>query len=244
MYLSYKGSMRLRDRVAVVTGAGRGIGRAIALGFAGEGAQLVLAARSANELVAVAQQVQNLGRQALPQVADVTDESAVLQLVERAYAVFGRIDILVNNAGSMTRGSLEDTSPAVWRELLEVNLTGAYLCCRAVLPIMRAQGGGGQIINVAARAGREASPDATAFSASKFGLVGLTKSLAEEVRREGIRVNAICPGAVDTRLHAESGRPAAGELISPDSVARAAIYLASDEAGAVTGAAIDVYGAG
>jgi NAD(P)-dependent dehydrogenase (short-subunit alcohol dehydrogenase family) len=235
--------MRLRDRVAVVTGAGRGIGRAIALGFAGEGAQLVLAARSANELVAVAQEVQSLGRQALPQVADVTDESSVVQLVDRARAVFGRIDILVNNAGSMARGSLEETPMPVWRALMEVNLTGVYLCCRAVLPIMRAQGGG-QIINIAARAGREASPGATAFSVSKFGVVGLTKSLAEEVRREGIRVNAICPGAVDTRLHAEIGCAVAGGLIAPESVARAAIYLASDESGAVTGAAIDVYGAG
>jgi NAD(P)-dependent dehydrogenase (short-subunit alcohol dehydrogenase family) len=234
--------MRLRDRVAVVTGAGRGIGRAIAIGFAGEGAQLVLAARSANELVAVTQEVQSLGRHALPQVTDVTDESAVTQLVERARAVFGRIDVLVNNAGSLAQGSLEAMPVAAWREQLEVNLTGTFLCCRAVLPVMRAQGEG-HIINVAARAGRDPSAGEAAFSAAKAGVVGLTKSLAAEVRAQGIRVNALCPSAVDTRLRAERGSSNPPALIDPERVARVAVFLASDESIAVSGAVIDVYGA-
>lgn len=234
--------MRLVDRVAVITGAGRGIGRAIALAFAAEGAQLVLAARSANELVAVAQAAQKLGRQVLPQATDVTDESAVAQLMERASAVFGRIDVLVNSAGGMARGGVEETSAAQWREILELNLTGTFLCCRAAVPIMRAQKSG-NIINLAARAGREAAPAALAFAASKSGVVGLTVSLAEEVRKDGIRVNAICPAAVDTRLHAAAGPTDAPLVISADCVARAALYLASEDSSAVTGTALDVYGA-
>jgi 3-oxoacyl-[acyl-carrier protein] reductase len=234
--------MRLADRVALITGAGRGIGRAVALSFAEEGAHLALAARSVNELVEVAKDVQKLGPQALPQAADVTDESAVSQLVERARAVFGRIDILVNNAGVMPYGSLEQTNPAVWRHALEVNLTGAYLCTRAVLPIMIGQGDGA-IVNIAARAGREAAPLEAAFAASKFGLIGLTRALAAEVREQGVRVNAICPGAVDTQLLRDSGKPfAAGDLLTPQDVARAAVYLASDESKSITGVALEVYG--
>ena len=231
--------MQLADRVAIVTGASRGIGRAIAETFVREGARVALAARASDELDALAAA---LGRQAIAVPTDVVDEQAVAHLVERATAELGPIDILVNNAGLLRLSPVVATDLATWREILDVNLTGAFLCCRAVLPQM-IERGRGAIINMASRAGKIATPMGAAYSASKFGLLALNKALAEEVKRAGIRVNAICPGFVETKMVQDAGIGAALEsIMQPAEIAALALFLASDASSALVGAEIEAYG--
>ncbi len=216
--------MLFAGKVAIVTGAGRGIGRAIAVALGTNGCQMSVAARSVDQLVAVAEEVQKQGQQALAVATDVTDESAVSVLFERTRAVFGRVDILVNAASASGRTGFVDAPEAAWAHLVAVNLTGPYLCMRAAVPLMR-EHGAGKIINVADRAALRPDGTASAYSGLKAGLVGLTRSLAVELMPANIQVNAICP-------------PTDGG--SADDIAATALFLAGPGADGITGQAIEV----
>jgi NAD(P)-dependent dehydrogenase (short-subunit alcohol dehydrogenase family) len=246
--------------VAIVTGGGRGLGRTIALRLARDGAALVLASPHTAELETAAAEIQGLGSRALAVTTDVTREPEVRQLAQQTLDAFGRIDILVNNAGITG-----PTAPVVnlnrndWDEVLAVNLTGAFLCARAVLPHMIARRSG-KIINISSIAGKIAYALRSAYAVSKWGMIGLTLTLAKEVGQHNIQVNAICPGPVRgdrmqrviaTRA-AELGQTvqevertyceaaALGRMVNPEDVAEVVALLASPAGNNITGQAIDV----
>jgi NAD(P)-dependent dehydrogenase (short-subunit alcohol dehydrogenase family) len=224
--------VKLKDRVAIVTGAGRGIGRAVALAFCREGAAVALAARTASELEAVATQIRSHAGRALAVPTDVTQEASVAALVEKALAEFGRVDILVTSAGAATFAPLLDTKPQDWDRMMAVNVRGVFLACRAVLPPMMKQRSG-TIINIVSVAAKRAIPGAAAYAASKHAVLGLTQVLAEEMRSHGVRVGAVSPGAVDTALwDAVPSPPDRSRMLRPEDVAEAALLMASLPPGA------------
>lgn len=248
------GGMRYTDQVCVVTGAGAGIGRAIALRLAAEGAVVVAADKDAD---AAALTVQMAGS-GLAAVVDVRSAESVAALATMA-SELGRVDLLVNNAGIEILGTVADTEPAVWDEVLGVNLRGTYLVSRAILPLLpeRPGGVGGAIVNNASLMGLVSSRRLAAYCASKAGVVSLTKSMALDLADRGIRVNCVCPGIVHTsmlerRFALESDRdsayqralavPPTGYIGQAQDVAAAVAYLGSAEARFVTGAALVVDG--
>lgn len=236
--------MLLEDKVALVTGAGRGIGKAISVRFAGEGASLILCARTASQVQETTDAIRTAGRPCLAAVVDVAKEEQVQRLVGDGLAKFGRIDILVNNAGISNPKPFLETSNADWDEALTVNLKGVVVCTRALLPHML-QRGAGRVINIASAAALRGLPGSPAYTASKFAVVGLTQALADEVVDKGVRVNVICPGPVKTELFDSSPvkdfllkNPSA--LLTMDDVTGAALYLASDLSGGLNSQTICV----
>jgi NADP-dependent 3-hydroxy acid dehydrogenase YdfG len=222
----------LQGQVAVVTGAGRGIGHAAATAPAREGATVVLAARTRQQLAATAAAIREAGGAALAIPTDVTQDAAVEAMVEQAVAELGRLDILVTAAGVASFGPVVGTKPGDWDAMLAVNLRAVMVSCRAVLPIMVRQRRG-TIINVASVAARRAIPGAAVYTATKAGVVGFSRVLAEELRAEGIRVGVLVPGAVDTPLwDAIPNSPDRGRMLRPEDVARAAVLMASLPQGA------------
>jgi NAD(P)-dependent dehydrogenase (short-subunit alcohol dehydrogenase family) len=235
--------MRLANKVAMVTGAGRGIGRAIALTFAREGADLAVAALEADELESLAQEVRNLGRRAVARAVDVSDEAGVQGFMAAALAEFGRIDVLVNNAGTIILpADITQMTVEAWDRTMAINVRSTFLCCRAVLPGM-IERGQGQIINMSSTAGLRGLRNRAAYSASKHAVSGFTKSLAIDMQPHHIAVNAICPGPVDTALTAYA-RPDADKTgwMAPQDIADVALFLAASDAGAMTGALVEVSG--
>ena len=252
---------KLQDRVALVTGAGRGIGRAISVALAAEGAKVAAAARSTDELDELVAAITSAGGQAVALSADLSDRTVAAALVAQVKERFGPVQILVNNAGV---GSSADPKPVVdfdddfWDLSLAVNLTAPYLLSKAVLPDMLSAKWG-RIVTVASINGRVGSFHGAAYAASKHGVLGLTRTLAMEVARDGITVNAICPGPVKTRMndlrvaydaerlgvdlerHEQSLTPIGGRL-SPEDIAPMAVYLAGDDAHMVTGQSYNVCG--
>jgi len=184
--------MKLRERVALVTGGGRGIGREIALLFAKEGAKVGVTARSADEIAAVVNEIVGDGGNAIGVTGDVSQQEDVRRMVAETTGEFGRIDILVNNAGIMQGGPFVTFDPADWRRVIEVNLMGTFYCTQAVAPMLIEQGWG-RIINISSRSGKIGIPYLTAYVASKHGVVGFTKALAEELAPFNITINAVCP---------------------------------------------------
>lgn len=240
-------SARLAGKVAWVTGAGRGLGRAIALAFAEEGADLFLTARSEPELAEVAGLVEERGCSAAFEVSDVRSRARVEAAYRGAVARFGRVDVLVNNAGVWIEKPVLDFSDEEWHLTLDTNVTGVWHCTRAVLPEMRARRSG-RIVNVASIDGQKGFAKLVPQCAAKAAVIGLTRALAKECWQDGIAVTAICPAEVDKSVAWGSEpkqRPGAPSVkLVPADIARAAVFLASPEADAVTGVTLDVYGIG
>jgi 3-hydroxybutyrate dehydrogenase len=253
--------MRLAGKVALITGGGRGIGREIALRFSDEGASVALLARTASDVEAVAAEVEQAGGRAMALPADVASEVSVADAVVSAVAGLGPIDILVNSAGIYRVARFQDFSLADWKNVFEVNVHGTFLVTRAVLPAMleRHQG---RIINIASTAGKWGTPYQSAYNASKHAVLGMTKCLALETARHGVRVNAICPAFVDSPM-IDAQFPALAEILGTDletvrrdlqaavpigrfvrldEIPPLAIYLASDESEGMTGQAITLDG--
>lgn len=218
--------MKLAGQVAVVTGAGRGIGRAIAGALAREGAAVALAARSGSELDGVAREIRQAGGQALVVPTDVRQEASVEALVRRALAEWRQVDVLVNAAGVAIFAPVTDSKLDDWDQMLAVNLRGAVLACRAVLPAMIGRRRG-TIINVGSVVTSRALTGSAAYTASKYGLLGFSRVLAEEMRPHGVRVGVLSAGATDTPLwDAMPGAPARERMLRADQVAEAALLMA------------------
>ncbi len=220
----------LDGQIAVVTGASRGIGLAIAQLFVEQGARVAVCARDEGALAAVQ------GMLAIR--CDVSRPDDVARLRAEVERRLGKVDVLVNNAGVVARKSLEDTEESDWAAVIGANLDGTYRVSRAFLPGMRARKRG-RIVNISSISGRQGTAGLTAYCAAKHGVVGFTRALAEEMREHGIAVNAICPGSVDTAMLAGSGFP---PRMSPAEVAGVALYLAAHAPAALTGSCIDVFG--
>lgn len=214
----------IEGKVAIVTGSGKGIGRAIALALAAEGAWVTPVARTWADVEAVAEESAALAGRSLAFVADVADRAQVQAMIEAVLGEFGRLDILVNNVGLGLRKPFTQTTPAEWETMWRLNLWTAVVCSQAALVPMLAQGQG-HIVNIASRAGRQGEAGMTAYSASKAGLVALTQALASELAGRGIRVSAVCPGPVDTERMRQANPQAdrSGWLI-PEDVARAVLF--------------------
>ncbi len=229
-----------------MTGASKGIGRAIALAYGQAGANVIATARTASEIEDVADSVRGFGSKAIAIVADMGVEADIENLARAAENEFGGIDILVNNAAIIHgRIPVIEMEPDLWRDVLNVNLTGAFLLTRAVLPGMIDRGYG-KIINISSIGGRKGGYGRSAYRVTKSGLISFTESLAAEVYEHGINVNAICPGGTDTEgfraAFNTTGRAENPKLMDPAEIAEVALFLASDSSSAVTGTAIDSFG--
>lgn len=247
------GVPRLEKKIAIITGAGSGIGRAIALAYVREGAKVVLVGRRKKPLQSVAKQA---GGSSLVLAGDVSKQADIDRILDEVAVDCGGLNVLVNNAGILHIGTAEQITEAQWDDTFNVNVRGLWLLSRAVLPYMR-QAGGGSIVNIASVLGINGARNRAAYAASKGAVIQLTKCMAIDYGAENIRVNAICPSFVETDLTAEVIRrapdPAAvrrerisvhplGRLGMPEDIAGLAVYLASDESAWVTGAALPVDG--
>jgi NAD(P)-dependent dehydrogenase (short-subunit alcohol dehydrogenase family) len=252
--------MRLKDRVCIITGGGRGLGRDMALVFAREGAQIVVSGTTESAINSTAAELRAMGTRAVAIVCDVSDEDAVGQMVAATIREFGKIDVLVNNAGIIgPTAVVTEVKREDWDHTIAVNLTGAFFCAKAVLPHM-AERRGGKIINISSVAGHKGYPLRSPYSVSKWGMIGLSQTLAAEWGRYNIQVNTISPGPVRgdrmdevIRRRAEQsnrqieevtrdylGKLALDRFVEPDHIAATAVFLASSESDSITGEVIQV----
>lgn len=240
----------LTDKVAIVTGASRGIGRCTALALAAQGADLVVAARSLEPLETLVAEIEAMGRKALAVTADAAATEDADQLIAAAVEKFGKIDILVNNAGITRDGLLLRMKDADWDAVLDTNLKGAFVLTRAAAKLMTRQRSG-RIINISSVVAEMGNPGQANYCASKAGLIGLTKSVARELAKRKVTVNAITPGFIETDMTNELSEKARQELTTQiplgrlgqsEDIAQAVIFLASEQAGYITGQVLGVNG--
>jgi 3-oxoacyl-[acyl-carrier protein] reductase len=245
---------RLRDLVAIITGAGQGIGRAFALRFAREGAHVVIADIQEDKADSVAQEVQDLGAIGVAIRTDVSSPESVKRLVDQTIERFGRVDVLINNAAifaTIKMKPFEEITFEEWNRLISVNLTGTFLCCQAIAPHMRERKTG-RIINISSTTVLMGRPWYAHYVASKAGIIGLTRALANELGSDNITVNTIMPGATETEIPRETVTPEqAKALISaqaihrretPEDLVGTAVFLASDDSSFISGQSINVDG--
>ena len=243
--------MKLKDRVVIVTGGARGIGRAIALAFVREGAKVALVDVDKEKLEVLKNEIEKKKGKVIVTPCDITKSSEVNGMVDEVRKRFGRIDILVNNAGIIRRGTIETVTEEDWDRVIEVNLKGTFNCCKAVAGIMKQQGYG-KIINVSSIAGKTGDiTSAPGYGPSKAGVDALTKTLARQLAPYGINVNGVAPHAIETEMSAQWSEERRKEIIAsiplgrlgkPEDVANAVLFLASDEASFITGEILDVNG--
>ncbi len=246
-------------RVSLVTGGGRGIGRAIALALAGPDTLVIVAGRTWNRLEETAREIDALGGRGLPVLMDVTDEDSVAAALRNVSDASAHVDVLVNNAGTGGGEPIVGSNVARWREIVDTNLVGMYLVSRDTVPLMRP---GGRVVNLSSVLGRFGVPGYTAYCASKHGVIGFTRALALELAPDLITVNAVCPGWVDTEMASEGmrlGAEATGttyeqfreralgavpiqRIIQPEEVAELVCFLASPAASAITGQTYNICG--
>ncbi len=244
---------RVENRIAIVTGAGQGIGRAIALGLAREGAQTVIADLNTATAKSVQDEIRAAGGTALALQVDISQEASVQAMVDGTLKEFHRIDILVNNAGIFPTSSVEEMKEAEWDRVIGTNLIGTFLCSRAVVPHLLAQGSG-RIISLTSGRAFQGARHGAHYAASKAGIIGLSKSLALELAGHGVTVNVICPGITNTaqprghqteeQIYAQAERIPLGRIGQPEDLVGPAIFLASDAAGFITGQTILANGGG
>jgi 3-oxoacyl-[acyl-carrier protein] reductase len=243
--------MKLKDRVAIITGAARGIGKAIVLTFVREGAKVAIVDVDKEGLNILKNEIMKNRGEVITISCDITDSSDVREMVRQTHKIFGRIDILVNNAGIIRRGTIETVTEEDWDRVIEVNLKGTFNCCKAVVEIMKTQGYG-KMVNVSSIAGKMGDiTSAPGYGSSKAGVDALTKTLARQLAPYGINVNAISPHAIETEMSAQWSGERRKEIIAsiplgrlgkPEDVAEAVVFLASDEASFITGEILDVNG--
>ena len=248
--------MRFKKKVAVITGAAMGIGAETALAFAREGARVALVDIDKEKADSVAKEIRAAGGSVFILQSDISNESQVRDMVSKIVSKWGKIDILVNNAGIYFQGDVIDTPLGVWNRIMEVNLTGAFLCTKYSAEVMR-KAGCGVIVNVASEAGLIGVKGQVAYNVSKGGMIQLTRSCAVDLAQYGLRVNCVCPGTTETPLVREAVNnapdPAAARraleevrplnrLGKPDEIASAILYMASDDAGYATGAILSIDG--
>jgi 3-oxoacyl-[acyl-carrier protein] reductase len=243
--------MKFKDQVAIVTGAARGIGKAIALTFIREGAKLALIDVDQGSLETAKDGITKDREEVIAIPCNITKGAEVKAMVDQVHGQFGRIDILVNNAGIIRRGTIETVTEEDWDRVIEVNLKGTFNCCKAVAPIMKEQGYG-KIVNVSSIAGKMGDiTSAPGYGSSKAGVDALTKTLARQLAPYGINVNAVSPHAIETEMSAQWSEERRREIIAsiplgrlgkPEDVAAAVLFLASKEASFITGEILDVNG--
>jgi 3-oxoacyl-[acyl-carrier protein] reductase len=243
--------MKLKDRVGIVTGAARGIGKAIALAFLREGAKVALVDADKKKLEVLTNEIEKEKGEVIAIPCDITKSLEVKVMVDQVRNAFGRIDILVNNAGIIRRGTIETVTEEDWDRVIEVNLKGTFNCCKAVAGIMKQQGYG-KIINISSIAGKMGDiTSAPGYGPSKAGIDALTKTLARQLAQYGINVNAVAPHAIETEMSAQWSDERRKEIVAsiplgrlgkPEDVANAVLFLASDEASFITGEILDVNG--
>jgi len=243
--------MKLKGRVAIVTGGARGIGKAIALSFVREGAKVALVDVDKDKLEVLKNEFEKEKRKVITISCDITKSSEVNGMVNQVHKKFNRIDILVNNAGIIRRGTIETVTEQDWDRVIEVNLKGTFNCCKAVVEIMKSQRYG-KIVNISSIAGKMGDiTSAPGYGPSKAGVDALTKTLARQLAPYGINVNAVSPHAIETEMSAQWSEERRKEIIAsiplgrlgkPEDVANAALFLASDEASFITGEILDVNG--
>lgn len=229
--------MKLRGQTAVVTGGGKGIGRAICLALAREGADIVIAARTEKDIRETARMVEKEGRKALPVSTDIRVEEDVENMISEAVDAFGRIDILVNNAGVAYRKYMVETSTEEYDNIMDTNLKGMFFCTKYALPYLLKRGEG-RIINISSGAGKHGIPKLSIYSASKFAVIGFTESIAYEIGG-GVRVYAVCPSSVDTDMYRSlhSDKPA----LKPEDVSRKVLELCLPKNPLPSGSTVEVY---
>lgn len=254
--------MRLKDRVAIVTGGGNGIGRSICMRIASEGGQVIIPDINLENARATADMIKQKGGQSTAMKTDVTQKKEVQEMVEMTLKEFGKIDILVNNAGTDIKGAITELEESTWDLLMNLNIKGVFLCTQSVIPSMINQCYG-RIVNISSMAGKTGEAFTSPYCATKFGVIGFTQAVALEVGKYNITINAVCPGPVETDLIISSISQSAkiksisfeefkkqffidptplGRMAKPEDVARAVVFLASDDAEFITGTTLNVSG--
>jgi len=218
--------MKLENKVAIVTGGGRGIGKATALAFALEKANVVVVSRTLSEIEAVANEIRKNGQEALAIVADVSKKSAVDSMVKQTLERFGKIDILVNSAGVAIHNPIPQIREEDWDLTIAVNLKGVFLCTQAVFSHMCNQGYG-HIVNVSSRAGKLANANFGAYAASKFGVMGFTEATYNEGKQYGVKATAVCPGPVDTKMRRDNHEEDLTKIMQPEDIAEVILFIVS-----------------